>query len=326
MLPPPPPAQILEAPAAAAPQAPSASLSRDLGFPGFNQFPLAGTVLAAEGSPWFAVMVGDSGPLDRDWANPQLPGSHPGRALADWLQSQGIASLRYDKRIHGSRDSRLDSSLDAQAGDVRAALAAARRLPEAKGRRMLLVGHGEGALLSLLAASQADALLLLGMPPLTMARSIAEQIRPQLPPGTAGPNLRFLEAVFQAIRESQPLPRPQPEVYPAMVRLGAALMAPETLAFVKATLDLDPWTLAARAPIPVAMVWGDRDVQAWKPAVVPKTFPGTVLEIPQANHLLKREARSRTELDGASALDTYGDDVPLADLGPVAAWLKSLAR
>ena len=324
MLPPLPPAQIMAAPTAAVPPAPTPSPSRDLAFPGFNQLPLAGTVLAAEGLPWFALLVGDSGPLDRDWANPQLPGSHAGRAVAEWLRSQGIASLRYDKRIHGSRDPGLDSSLDAQEGDLRAALAAARTLPEAKGRRMLLVGHGEGALLSLLAASHADALLLLGMPPLTMARSIAEQIRPQLPAGTAGPNLRFLEAVFQAIRESQPLPRAQPEVYPAMVRLGGALMAPETLAFVQATLDLDPWALAARTVAPVALVWGDRDIQAWKPAVVPRTFQGTVLVIPQANHLLKRETRPRNELDGASALSGYGDEVPLADLDPVAAWLKGL--
>ena len=309
-----PPAQIQTAPAP----------SRDVGFPGFNRFPLNGTVLAAEGLPWFAVLVADSGPLDRDWVNPQLPGSHGGRALAEWLRAQGVASLRYDKRIHGSRDPGLDSSLDAQAGDVAAALAAARDLPEARGRRLLLLGHGEGALLALLAARGADALLLLGMPPQTMARSIAAQLRPQLPPDTAGPNLRYLEGVFQAIRDRRPAPAAQPPVYPAMERLGSALMAPETLDFVRSTLDLDPWPLAARANAPVALVWGDRDVQAWKPAAIPPDFRGTVMEIPGANHLLKRETRPRAALDGASALAGYGDDVPLADLAPVAAWLRGL--
>ena len=322
MLPPPPPALIRDAPA----PAPAPAPARELAFAGFNRFPLAGTVLAAEGLPWFAVLAGDAGPLDRDWTNPQLPGSHPGRTLAEWLRDQGVASLRYDKRIHGSRDRGLDSSLDAQQGDLLAALAAARSLPEAKGRRLLLVGHGEGALLSLLSASQADALLLLAMPPQTMARSLEEQLRPQLPPGTAEANLGFLAAVFQAIRERQPLPKPQPEVFPAMVRLGGSLMAPETLDFVRATLDLDPWALAARAAAPVALVWGDRDVQAWKPAVLPKGFQGTVLVLPGANHLLKRETRPRAELDGASALAGYGDEVPLADLEPVAAWIKGLRR
>jgi hypothetical protein len=293
-------------------------------FPGFNQFPLQGTVLAAEGRAWFAVLVGDSGPLDRDGVNPMLPDSHPARALAQWLRDQGVGSLRYDKRIHGTRDPRLDSSLDAQEGDVRAALAAARALPEARDRRLLLVGLGEGALLSLLAAHQADALLLLGMPPETMAGCIATQVRRQLPKEIAAPNLDYLASVFQAIRARGPLPQAGPAVHPALARLGAALMAPETLDFVRATLDLDPWPLAARALAPMALVWGDRDVMAWKPAPVPPAFKGTVIEIPEANHLLKHETRPRQELDGASALGGYGDEVPLADLGPVAAWIKNL--
>ena len=322
MLPAVPPAQIQQVQA----PAPAPAPGRELAFGGFNRFPLRGTVLPAEGLPWFAVLAADSGPLDRDWVNPMLPDSHGGRTLAQWLQAQGVASLRYDKRIHGSQDPRLDTSLDAQAGDLGAALAAARDLPEAKGRRLLLVGQGEGALLGLLVARQADALLLLGMPPLTMARSLAAQLKPQLPVDIAAPNLRFLESVFQAIRSHGPLPQPSAEVHPAMVRLGASLMAPETLEFVRATLDLDPWALAARSLAPVALVWGDRDIQAWKPAVIPPTFTGTVMEIANANHLLKREDRPRSELNGASALSGYGDEVPLADLSPVVAWLKRLPR
>ena len=312
MLPPVPPAQIQAAP------------ERAMSFPGFNQFPLSGSVLPARGLPWFAVLVPDSGPLDRDWAQPMLPGNHGGRDLAQWLRGLGVGSLRYDKRIHGSRDPRLDSSLDAQAGDLRAALSAARKLPEAQGRRMLVLGHGEGALLALMDAQDADALLLVGMPPSTMARSIEAQLRPQLPPGTAAPNLHYLEAVFQAIRERRPPPAAGPEVLPAMERLGIGLMAPETLDFVRATLDLDPWALAARAAAPVALVWGDRDIQARKPGKIPGDFRGTVLDIPEANHLLKRETRPAATLNGASALSAYGDEVPLADLSPVAAWIKGL--
>jgi hypothetical protein len=297
---------------------------REVSFPGFNQFPLHGSVLAAQGLPWFAVLAADAGPLDRDWVNPMLPGSHGGRAVARWLQALGVGSLRFDKRIHGSRDPRLDSSLDAQAGDLMAAMAAARALPEARDRKLLLVGHGEGALLSLLDARGADALLLLAMPPRSMAGSIAAQLRPQLPPEAAAANMAYLESVFQAIRQRLPVPSAPPEVYSGMARLGGSLMAPETLDFVRDTLDLDPWPLAARVSSPAALVWGDRDIQAWKPAQIPPSFHGTVLEIPGANHLFKREPRPRTELNGVSALAGYGDEVPLADLAPVAAWIKAL--
>ena len=174
------------------------------------------------------------------------------------------------------------------------------------------------------APTAADALLLLGMPPQTMARSLAAQLRPQLPPDLASANLRYLETVFQAIRERQPTPPAPAGVLTSMARLGASLMAPETLDFVRATLDLDPWPLAARAAVPVALVWGDRDIQAAPPAGIPPAFQGTVLMLPEANHLLKREPRPRAALDGASALAGYGDEVPLADLAPLAAWIKGL--
>ena len=307
-----PPAQILEAPVA-----------RELAFEGFNHFPLKGTVLAAEGSPWFAVLVADSGPLDRDWSEARLK-THAGKALAEWLRGQGVGSLRFDKRIAGSRDPRLDSSLDAQAGDLRAALQAARALPEAKGRKLLLVGHGEGALLGLLVGMEADALLLLAPPNQSMAKAITAQITLQLPSEKAASNLAHLQAVFQAIRDGRPAPAPGPDVYPALAKLGVSFMAPETLAYVKATLDLDPWLMASRIPIPVAMAWGGKDLLAWKPDTVPASYKGAILEVPQANHVFREEPRRRSDLNGATALEGYRDDRPLANLELIASWIKTL--
>lgn len=307
-------------------QAPApAPADREITFPGFNGFPLHASVRAGGAHPYFAVMVAGSGPTDRDWSNPMIPvASHAGRDFAGWLQAQGLGSLRYDKRFIGSRDPRLDISLDAQAGDLKAALAAARALPEAKGKKLLLVGHGEGALLALLAAGGADATLLLALPGRDMATTIKEHLRPQLPPEKAAANLAYLDQVFQAIRRNQPTPEPGADVYPALGRLAKGLMAPETLDFVRDTLDLDPWTLAARLTGPAAIVWGDSDVQTWRPATVPATYHGAVIDLPGANLLLRRETRSRADLTPASAMTAYGDATPLADLTPLAAWLKGL--
>lgn len=302
-----------------------APADREITFPGFNGFPIHGSVRAGGAHPYFAVMVAGSGPTDRDWSNPTIPvASHAGRDFAGWLQAQGLGSLRYDKRFIGARDPKLDISLDAQAGDVRAALAAARQLPEARGKKFLLVGHGEGALLALLAAGNADAVLLLALPGRDMATTIKEQLRAQLPPEKAAANLAYLDEVFQAIRRKQSTPEPGADVYPALGRLARGLMAPETLDFVRDTLDLDPWTLAARLAGPAAIVWGDRDVQTWRPAAAPATFPGTVLDLPEANYLLRRETRPPADLTPASAMTAYGDSTPLADLAPLAAWLKGL--
>ena len=319
----------LAAQAPGRPPAPAAE-GREVAFPGFNGFPLHGSVLAGGAHPYFAVMVADAGPTDRDWSNPRIPvPSHAGRAFAAWLQSLGIGSLRYDKRFIGSKDPKLDISLDAQTGDIKAAIAEARTLPEAKGKKILLVGHGEGALLSLVVADRADAVLLLAMPGMSMGKLIQADVKRQLdaagaPADASKTNMDYLDSVLEAIRRSQPLPKAPSGVAPGVVALAQGLMRPETLGFVRDTLDLDPWAMAARLSEPSAIVWGDRDVQTWRPPTVPATYHGLVLDIPDANHQFKRETRPRSELNGASALTTYGDSTPMADLSPVAAWLETL--
>lgn len=305
-----------------------APVDRLVTFPGFNGVTLKGSVRAATGSSFFAVMVAGSGPTDRDWSTPLLPfPSHGGRDFAAWLATQGLGSLRYDKRFIGSPDPKLDISLDAQVGDIKAALAAARALPEAKGKRLLLVGHSEGALLSLLAAGDADALLLIGLPPEPMGALIEAQVARQLEPAPEAvrqANAAYLHAVLEAIRRNGAAPAAGDLVYPALARLGQSLMAPESLDFVRGTLDLDPWKLAARCPLPVAVVYGEEDMQSFPPMKAPEDFHGAFIRIPQANHLLKRETRPASGLSAPLAMSAYGDDTPLADLGKLAAWLKQL--
>ena len=303
---------------------------RTIAFPGFNAFPLKGSVKPGAAHPYFAVMVAGSGPTDRDWSNPLIPGSsHGGRDIAAWLQGQGIGSLRYDKRFIGSKDPKLDISLDAQVGDIKAALKAARALPEAKGKKLLLLGHSEGALLSLLAAGDADAALLLAMPGLSMGKLIVAQVKGQLdsagaPADVTALNLTYLESVLEAIRKNQDLPKAAPDVAPGIVGLAHGLGRPESRGFVRDLLDLDPWGAAQRLPIPCAMAWGDRDIQTWKPEVAPTDFKGVLIQVPEANHLFKRETRDKAGLSALSAMTTYGDGTPLADLTPVAVWLKAL--
>jgi pimeloyl-ACP methyl ester carboxylesterase len=316
-------------PAAVAAPAPEPG-DREIGFPGFNALPLKGSVKAGGAHPYFAVMVAGSGPTDRDWSNPlmNLP-SHGGRDFAAWLQAQGIGSLRYDKRTIGAKDPRLDISLDAVSGDIRAAMRAARHLPEARGKKLLLIGHSEGALLSLLVAGEADAALLLALPGMSMGRLILAQVKAQLdgaqaPEAVSRENMAFLTAALDAVRLDKSLPQPGEGVAPGVARLVTMLTAPLTRGYIRDTLDLDPWGAAKRLSVPCAVVWGDRDIQTWKPEALSPDFKGTVIQIPEANHLFKRETRDRATLNGATAMTAYGDSTPLADLTPVATWLKAL--
>ncbi len=310
------PAQVEKAPI---------DFGREVTFPGFNGFPLKGSVLVGGTHPYFAVMVAGSGPTDRDWASSAMPIGHTGRDFALWLKSRDIGSLRYDKRFIGSKDPKLDISLDAQVGDIQAAIRAARALPEAKGKKLLLIGHSEGALLSLLAGKDADALLLVGLPGMSMAKIIHAQIEAQLPPDTQAVNLEFVDSMLDAVRTGKTDPPPvKTGIFPGIANLPKSFMRPETAAFVRSTLDLEPLVLAGRVVLPMAIVWGDKDVQTWKPAELPEGLKSKVIELKDANHLLRKETRPRAELHGAHAMSTYNDETPMADLSPLAGWLGSL--
>ena len=301
------------------------NFGRELTFPGFNTFPLKGSVLAGGAHPYFAVMVAGSGPTDRDWASSAMPIGHAGRDFALWLQSRQIGSLRYDKRFIGAKDPKLDVSLDAQVGDIQAALHAARALPEAKGKRLLLIGHSEGALLALIASKEADALLLIGLPGQTMAKTIRAQIEAQLPPDTREVNLEFVDAMLDAVRKGKPdAPVMKTGVYPGIANLAKSFMRPETAAFVRSTMDLDPIAMAERVAMPMAIVWGDKDVQTWKPGTLPEALKPKVIELKDSNHLLRKETRPRAEINGANAMSAYNDSTPMAELSPLARWLENL--
>lgn len=49
------------------------------------------------------VFVAGSGPTDRDWCSPLLPGTNcSGRLMAEALTREGFMTLRYDKRASGT--------------------------------------------------------------------------------------------------------------------------------------------------------------------------------------------------------------------------------
>jgi dienelactone hydrolase len=65
---------------------------------------MAGTVVRPHGDGPFpaVVMVAGSGPTDRDWCSPLLPGPNgSARLFAEAFAAAGIASIRYDKRASG---------------------------------------------------------------------------------------------------------------------------------------------------------------------------------------------------------------------------------
>src|SRR5713226_1168678 len=99
------------------------------------------------------VMVAGSGPTDRDWNSPLLPGTNgSARLIAEALARAGIASLRYDKRASGphARENvplligkmSMQSHVDELAGAVRVMASQA----YARSGRIFALANSEGTL------------------------------------------------------------------------------------------------------------------------------------------------------------------------------------
>jgi len=81
------------------------------------------TVPAGDGRFPAVVMVAGSGPTDRDWCSPLLPGTNgSARLLAEAFADAGIASLRYDKRASGPTWPRARASCSASSPCARTSM------------------------------------------------------------------------------------------------------------------------------------------------------------------------------------------------------------
>lgn len=112
------------------------------------------------------LLLGGSGPQDRDGARADLPGYQPLRDLAETLARSGLAVLRLDDRGVGGSTGRFEGATTYDfAADAARALAWLRGRPDVE--HIALVGHSEGALVAMLVAGRdrdVDALVLMGAP------------------------------------------------------------------------------------------------------------------------------------------------------------------
>lgn len=231
------------------------------------------------------VLVSGSGPQDRDGARDDLPGYRPFRDLAGALGAQGIAVLRMDDRGTGASSGRFAGATTLDfARDLEAAIAWLRGRTDVDGARPALIGHSEGALVSLIAASRDSAiaaLVLLGASSRT-GRELARWQRTALVSS-------------------------DPAAFPASSRamvLAAAEQAAEAAArgdaWLRTWFDLDPRQIARDTRAPALLLHGENDRQvpveqagelaaALRARVVmPQQPPATVLvqRFPHTDHLM----------------------------------------
>jgi hypothetical protein len=265
---------------------------------------LAATLMLPTGDGPFpaAVLVGGSGPVDRDSNAPRMPLGVM-RDVAAALARQGIASLRYDKRGVGGSARRRDGSagdwreagLFDNADDVAAAMAALAARPQVDGDRLLLVGHSEGAVLVAHAAARsAGALRPAGIVLLSpsaqrgdaVLRWQARVIVPTLPRVVRGLlSLLRVDVVRKVSANHDKLRRTTTDT----ARVGLQKL---NARWFREYLDHDPRPDLARLDVPVLAVTGSADLQVDPAdlAEIERIVPGpvTTWTAPGLSHVLRR--------------------------------------
>ena len=215
---------------------------------------LYGTLLlpGSQQPPPVALIVAGSGPTDRNGNQPQARNDSLKR-LARLLASQGIASLRFDKRgVAASLAAEPDESRLSVAR-YRADVIAWSRLLKQDSRLgpLILIGHSEGALIASLAAQEADAqaLILIAGSGRPIDQVLREQLRQRLSAAPLAYSERLLDQLL-AGRSGIPVPDAL-----------RGLFRPSVQPYLVSLLREDPLAAFAATQMPALVLQGDRDIQ-----------------------------------------------------------------
>ena len=293
------------------------------------------------------VMVAGSGPTDRDWNSPLLPGSNgSARLLAEALAQAGIASLRYDKRGIGphARETlplligkvSMQSFADELAGAVRTVASQ----EYVHSDRIFALANSEGTLHALNYQLHSPAipfagLVLIGPP----GRPVGTVARSQLAAQAAGvPNgnalLSLYDAAIARFLKGEPV-APDPALPEGVQMLLQSLETPANLPFARELWTADAAPLLGQVDVPVLVIIGKKDLQVdWQAdgEKLQQAAAGheqvTFIFPENANHVLKQELRPRSALVPAEITQSYnGPDTRLDPqaLTSILAWLAARA-
>jgi uncharacterized protein len=269
------------------------------------------------------VMVAGSGPTDRDWNSPLIPGENgSARLLAEELACAGLASIRYDKRASGphARENMqhfvgrlsMQSHVDEFAGAVRTLAEA----PFVREDRIFALANSEGNLHALNYQLRAPAIPLAGLvltaPP---GRAIGALARSQLTRQFGAlPEPELLLSLYDAAVSrflAAEAAEPDPRLPAAAQMLLRGLETPANLPFARELWFADAAPLLGEIDVPALVVIGKKDIQVdWRADGDPLERAATRHDVTflypeNANHVLKHEPRARAELSAADVQSRY---------------------
>jgi pimeloyl-ACP methyl ester carboxylesterase len=296
---------------------PAQIVSEDVSFVAGGRTIPGTLVRPASGTGPGLLLLAGSGPTDRDWNSPLLPGKNgSAKLLAEALAARGVTVLRFDKAFSGRNPGLpiADLTLDTYRDEAAAALDFLRARAEVDPARVFVAGHSEGGIhATRLARSAGDrirGLILIS----AAGRSMREVLEVQLERNfLAGLKLtpEQIEAEMVPIRTAlrsfvagQDVDPKSASSRPEIVQILSALMAPMVARIGRALVSFEPAQAAAEIAVPVLVLQGEKDVQV-DPAenaerlVAARRSAGKPVDYhrsPLADHVLKTEPRPLEEV------------------------------
>ncbi|MEM0519629.1 alpha/beta hydrolase [Aequorivita flava] len=240
-----------------------------------------GTLMVPENieEPVLAIIVGDSGPTDRN-GNQQMMVNNALKYLAEGLYQNQIASFRYDKRIVKQMKSRALNERNIQFDDfITDAIAILEYFKkDPRFSKIYIIGHGQGSLVGMIAAQNGAA----GFISIAGAgQEIDDVIVAQLAEQAPGlvDNAR---SSFDDLRANGVASNYSPGL--------ASIFRKEIQPFIYTWMQYNPKIEIQKLKIPVLLINGEKDIQVQlSEAELLKTAkPDAKYEIiPKMNHIFK---------------------------------------
>jgi len=276
------------------------------------------TLPASDGPFPAVVLVAGSGPTDRDWCSPLLPGANgSGRLFAETFADAGIASLRYDKRASGhdaAENARVlfgKFSMRSHLEELVAAVGVLVGNDSIDESRIAGLGNSEGTLHVLHYATSQQAVPFVGIvlaapPGRSVGKVLLNQLALQAAQVPGGAELMpEVEAAAARYEAGQPM-NIDPKVPDSVKMVLASFEAPANLPLARELWNDDATFSLREVEIPTLVLIGRKDLQ------IDATLDGEPLEQAaigkdnvtfvypaNANHVFKEDKRSLAEVVAA---------------------------
>ncbi len=218
------------------------------------------------------VFVAGSGPTDRDWCSPLLPGTNgSARLLANALTKKGFVTLRYDKRAAGPhvRENlpRLvgKMSMQGHVNELAGAITTLVSINDVDASRLFVLTSSEGAIHALTYQTWTShhrfkGLVLTGAPGRPVGLVARDQVLAQVSSLANGDEImKHYDACIAAFGAGKPVV-PDASLPEGVKNLLASLAVPANLPFARELWLEDPAHVASQISEPMLVLIGKKDI------------------------------------------------------------------